>query len=172
MSVRHLFKTVTPICLLRQVRSKNIFLIRLTETNFSLTRYYCDTKPVVPCLKTMKLDTSEFRQLFTPELTCLIDMFRKHNYELRIAGGAVRDLLMNKKPHDIDFASTATPDQMKTMFNAEGVRMLNTRGEKHGTVTVRINDRENFEVNHLTGYILNNNNILSGVSSLKMFNSG
>ncbi len=34
----------------------------------------------------------------------------------RIAGGAVRDLLMGKSPADVDFATTATPDQMKDMF--------------------------------------------------------
>ena len=36
---------------------------------------------------------------------------------------------------------------MKAMFEAEGVRTINALGEKHGTVTARINDRENFEVN-------------------------
>ena len=30
----------------------------------------------------------------------------------RIAGGAVRDLLMGITPADVDFASTATPQQM------------------------------------------------------------
>ena len=35
---------------------------------------------------------------------------------------------------------------MKAMFEAEGVRTINALGEKHGTVTARINDRENFEV--------------------------
>lgn len=49
-------------------------------------------------------------------------------------------------PHDLDFATTATPDQMKEMFEKEGIRMLNTKGEKHGTITPRINDKANFEV--------------------------
>lgn len=30
-----------------------------------------------------------------------------------MAGGAVRDLLMGIKPSDIDFATDATPEQMK-----------------------------------------------------------
>ncbi|KAH8031830.1 hypothetical protein HPB51_020948 [Rhipicephalus microplus] len=38
---------------------------------------------------------------------------------------------------------------MKEMFENEGVRMINTRGEKHGTVTARINDKTNFEVTTL-----------------------
>jgi tRNA nucleotidyltransferase (CCA-adding enzyme) len=57
-----------------------------------------------------------------------------------------RDLLLKIQPKDLDFATTATPDQMKEMFNAEGIRMINTKGEKHGTITPRINDKENFEV--------------------------
>ena len=57
-----------------------------------------------------------------------------------------RDLLLNKKPEDIDFATTATPAQMKEMFEKENIRMINMNGEKHGTITPRINDKENFEV--------------------------
>lgn len=46
----------------------------------------------------------------------------------------------------MDFATTATPDQMKEMFTTENIRMLSKKGEKHGTVTPRIDDRANFEV--------------------------
>ena len=101
-------------------------------------------KPVMytaePELRTMKLDTPQFRSLFNPDLEALVAVFKKYDYELRIAGGAVRDLLMEKQPHDIDFATTATPDEMKTMFEKESIRMINMKGEKHGTITCRIND--------------------------------
>lgn len=100
-------------------------------------------------LVTMKLDTPNFRAVFTPEVNMLSEMFQKYNYEIRMAGGAVRDLLMNKQPEDIDFATVATPNQMKNMFEHEGVRMLHRKGEAHGTVTVRINDVQNFEVTTL-----------------------
>lgn len=56
---------------------------------------------------------------------------------------------MGLKPKDLDFATTATPDQMKSMFDEKKVRMINTKGEKHGTITPRINDKENFEVTTL-----------------------
>lgn len=56
---------------------------------------------------------------------------------------------MDKIPADLDFATTATPTQMKAMFEAAGIRMLNTKGELHGTITARINDKENFEVTTL-----------------------
>jgi hypothetical protein len=70
--------------------------------------------------------------------------FRKYNYELRIAGGAVRDLLMEIKPADMDFATTATPQEMYDMFTEEGVRMLNKKGEKHGKRFGRI--KKNFSL--------------------------
>lgn len=56
---------------------------------------------------------------------------------------------MGIPPKDLDFATTATPDQMKDMFTQESVRMINMKGEKHGTITPRINDKENFEVTTL-----------------------
>lgn len=48
----------------------------------------------------------------SPEVKVLTDIFSSTGHELRIAGGAVRDLLSGATPHDVDFATTATPDQM------------------------------------------------------------
>lgn len=62
---------------------------------------------------------------------------------------------MDIKPTDLDFATTATPQQMKDMFNAENVRMINLTGEKHGTITARINDKENFEITTLRIDVVN-----------------
>ncbi|KAK6010383.1 tRNA nucleotidyltransferase/poly(A) polymerase family protein, partial [Ostertagia ostertagi] len=87
--------------------------------------------------------------LFTPQLNILSNLFKKNNYELRIAGGAVRDLLMGIRPADVDFATTATPTEMKELFEREEIRMLHKRGEEHGTITCRIEDAENFEITTL-----------------------
>jgi tRNA nucleotidyltransferase (CCA-adding enzyme) len=62
---------------------------------------------------------------------------------------------MNIKPHDLDFATTATPQQMKDMFTSENIRMINLTGEKHGTITVRINEKENFEITTLRIDVVN-----------------
>ncbi|KAK4884798.1 hypothetical protein RN001_001069 [Aquatica leii] len=97
----------------------------------------------------MKLNTPEYKSIFTDELMLLVSLFKEYGYELRIAGGAVRDLLMGKKPKDLDFATTATPEQMKEMFSTEKIRTINEKGEKHGTITSRINDKENFEITTL-----------------------
>lgn len=45
----------------------------------------CRENPIVT-----KLDTPEFKAIFTPELDELVNLFNKYNYEIRIAGGAVR----------------------------------------------------------------------------------
>ena len=41
---------------------------------------------------------------------------------------------------------------MKEMFTEENIRMINNQGEKHGTITARINDKENFEVVFIFSY--------------------
>uniref|UniRef100_A0A8C4Z6P2 Poly A polymerase head domain-containing protein n=1 Tax=Gadus morhua TaxID=8049 RepID=A0A8C4Z6P2_GADMO len=92
-------------------------------------------------LLTMKLKTCEFQSLLSEGLNAVAGLFEKHQFELRIAGGAVRDLLSGKRPEDVDFATTATPEEMKRMFQAAGIRMINNKGEKHGTITARTDGR-------------------------------
>ncbi|XP_028302826.1 CCA tRNA nucleotidyltransferase 1, mitochondrial [Gouania willdenowi] len=99
-------------------------------------------------LFTMRLKSSEFQSLFTEGLKGLTELFEQNQYELRIAGGAVRDLLSAKRPEDVDFATTATPEEMKAMFQSAGIRMINNKGETHGTITARLHN-ENFEVTTL-----------------------
>lgn len=126
---------------------------RLLSTNLKYTAYIKKFKLDMPEHREnpiiMKLESPEFKSIFTPELESLVNIFNKHGYEIRVAGGAVRDILMEKQPKDLDFATTATPEQMKEMFTTEEIRMINEKGEKHGTITPRVNDKENFEVTTL-----------------------
>ncbi|CAF1088310.1 unnamed protein product [Rotaria sordida] len=96
-----------------------------------------------------KIDTPEFRALLTPSLLKLAELFKANQYEIRVAGGAVRDILLGIIPHDVDFATTATPEQVKDMLIKANIRMINSNGEKHGTITARVDDMENFEVTTL-----------------------
>ncbi len=57
-----------------------------------------------------------------------------------IAGGAVRDTVMGREPHDWDITTDALPDEVKRLFP----RTLDT-GIKHGTVTV-MDGNESFEL--------------------------
>ena len=92
-----------------------------------------------------------FQSLFkgNEELNRLKQLFEKYGYPIRFAGGPVRDLLQGKVPNDLDFATTATPDEMKELFEKENVRTINALGEKHGTITARINDKVNYEITTL-----------------------
>lgn len=57
-----------------------------------------------------------------------------------VAGGAVRDILMGKTPHDYDIATSAKPLDIKKLFE----RTVDT-GIKHGTVTV-VENKTGYEV--------------------------
>ena len=83
----------------------------------------------------------------TDELNKLSNIFNRGGHEIRIVGGAVRDLALDKTPKDIDLATDATPDEMQKMFDSAGVRHIPT-GIEHGTITAVINGEE-FEVTTL-----------------------
>uniref|UniRef100_A0AAZ3QQJ9 Poly A polymerase head domain-containing protein n=1 Tax=Oncorhynchus tshawytscha TaxID=74940 RepID=A0AAZ3QQJ9_ONCTS len=53
-------------------------------------------------LLTMQLKTTEVQSLFSDGLNGIAELFEKYKFELRIAGGAVRDLLSGKRPEDVD----------------------------------------------------------------------
>lgn len=70
----------------------------------------------------------------------VMDTLISHGYEAYIVGGAVRDLVMDIKPHDWDIATNAKPDEVCRLFQ----RTINT-GIKHGTVTAMIQG-EGYEI--------------------------
>jgi tRNA nucleotidyltransferase (CCA-adding enzyme) len=130
-------------------------LFRFTPILSNVFKYHSRTPNIVryraqsKALITQQINTPEYRALLTPCLLKLAELFKANKHELRVAGGAVRDILMGIHPHDVDFATTATPDQVKQMLTGANIRMINTNGEKHGTITARIDDKENFEVTTL-----------------------
>lgn len=86
-------------------------------------------------------NTTLLKEIITPELIHLKNTFNKYKYELKIAGGAVRDLELNIRPHDIDLATNALPNDILDMFEKEKIRVFNLNGIRHGTVAVRVNDK-------------------------------
>ncbi len=75
------------------------------------------------------------------------DIFDDAGFEVRIVGGAVRDIALGKEPKDIDFATDATPDEMIAMLDKAGVKHIPT-GIEHGTITAVLNG-EPFEITTL-----------------------
>ena len=74
-------------------------------------------------------------------------VFKNNKHEMRIVGGAVRDIALGKSPKDIDFATDATPDEMMAILDKAGIRHKPT-GLEHGTITA-ILDNEPFEITTL-----------------------
>lgn len=96
----------------------------------------------------MKLEPSQYAFIFSPQLSTVLQVFDKYKYEIRLCGGAVRDILSGITPTDLDFATTATPGEMVEMLTKENIKLVNKGGLKHGTVTSHV-DGVNFEVTTL-----------------------
>lgn len=67
--------------------------------------------------------------------TALLDLLSKAGYEAYLVGGCVRDMLLMKTPKDFDITTSATPEQIKSVFMD---KQIVETGVKHGTVTVVI----------------------------------
>ena len=72
----------------------------------------------------------------------IIDRLFTEGYRADVVGGPVRDFLMGRVPHDYDITTSASPDEVKRVF--DGYRTVDT-GIKHGTVTLVLNG-ENYEI--------------------------
>lgn len=70
----------------------------------------------------------------------IVRKLRRAGHESYIAGGAVRDVILKRAFSEIDIVTSARPHEVKKLF----AKTIPT-GEKHGTITVRIN-RTNYEV--------------------------
>jgi poly(A) polymerase len=51
-----------------------------------------------------------------PDAVYIVERLRANNYETYIVGGAVRDLILGKRPKDFDIVSEASPSRIKKIF--------------------------------------------------------
>ena len=61
--------------------------------------------------------------LNTKGVQFIIKTFLENDHPLRLVGGAVRDFLCGKEPKDLDFATTATPAEIKNMYLKNGIKV-------------------------------------------------
>jgi tRNA nucleotidyltransferase/poly(A) polymerase len=72
-----------------------------------------------------------------PILKEIAALFKAHDREVCLVGGAVRDMLRGKKSHDWDLATNAPPAEVTEIFRkAQPRSTVIPTGIKHGTVTV------------------------------------
>src|SRR5699024_7680797 len=85
----------------------------------------------------MKLNNlpSEFQEALP-----VLKKIREAGYEAYFVGGSVRDALLNRPIHDVDIATSAYPEETKTIF----ARTIDI-GIEHGTVLV-LEDSGEYEI--------------------------
>jgi poly(A) polymerase len=85
--------------------------------------------------------------LARPRVLRIFDALDGDGEETRVVGGAVRNALLLRPVHEVDFATTALPEVTTARAEAAGLKAVPT-GLDHGTVTVIV-DGEPFEVTTL-----------------------
>lgn len=93
------------------------------------------------------LDSPEFKSVLSPELLTVAEPFLQNGYDVRIVGGAVRDILLGVQPKDVDLGTNATPEKMIHLFKQHNIHFIET-GLSHGTITAHVN-KQDFEVTTL-----------------------
>lgn len=70
----------------------------------------------------------------TPPIPDLVVTFRRAGHALYVVGGSVRDALLGRPNHDLDFTTDARPDTIKALLRRAGARDIFAVGEKFGTI--------------------------------------
>ncbi len=69
----------------------------------------------------------------------ILEQIQDNGFEAYYVGGSVRDYVMGRNIHDIDITTSATPDEIESIFSH-----TIPVGKEHGTINVVFND-ENYE---------------------------
>ncbi|EMJ5730862.1 CCA tRNA nucleotidyltransferase [Staphylococcus aureus] len=70
----------------------------------------------------------------------ILEQIQDNGFEAYYVGGSVRDYVMGRNIHDIDITTSATPDEIESIFSH-----TIPVGKEHGTINAVFND-ENYEV--------------------------
>lgn len=70
----------------------------------------------------------------------ILEQIQDNGFKAYYVGGSVRDYVMGRNIHDIDITTSATPDEIESIFSH-----TIPVGKEHGTINVVFND-ENYEV--------------------------
>lgn len=81
------------------------------------------------------------------EIEVILSLFQSHGGELRLVGGCVRDMLLNRKVSDFDFATTLLPEQVENICAQAAIKTIDI-GKGHGTIAL-ILSRNIYEITTL-----------------------
>ena len=65
----------------------------------------------------------------------IMSVIREYGATSYVVGGCVRDSIIGREPHDWDICTSASPAQVKQIFNEKPYTVV-PAGAKHGTVMV------------------------------------
>ncbi|MDD4056260.1 MAG: hypothetical protein PHF85_01240 [Bacilli bacterium] len=68
-----------------------------------------------------------------PKIKEILNIFKKQNIDAYVVGGALRDLILGRKPSDFDIATPASPQVVQDLFQDYRLVLI---GIKHGTIGV------------------------------------
>lgn len=71
-----------------------------------------------------------------PIVQHVLAVFRAAGFEAYVVGGAVRDLLMDRTPHDYDVTTSARPDDIRALAEKEGWHTVEIQSERFGIVVL------------------------------------
>ena len=92
-----------------------------------------------------KIDVSS---ILNNDIRKLYTQFSESGFHLLIAGGAVRDLILNQKPNDIDFVTNATPDEVLQKLGNNKEYSIIDHAKKYGCITF-VTGSKKYEVTSL-----------------------
>lgn len=70
----------------------------------------------------------------------IMNALEKGGYEAYLVGGSVRDLLLEKVPHDWDITTSARPDEIVSCAIQNEWKIIDRGGYRFGTVSILINE--------------------------------
>ena len=76
--------------------------------------------------------------LFPSYVITVLELFRKHGFEAYVVGGAVRDLLCGKHPHDYDIVTSARPEETRRLCKGAGLSVVENLGENFGVLVLLV----------------------------------
>lgn len=91
-------------------------------------------------IKKIPIEVKKIFEIFNENEVC-------QNQNILLVGGCVRDLLLEKKVNDFDFATKILPDEIIKILTKNKIKSILT-GKKFGTITAVINGK-NFEITTL-----------------------
>jgi poly(A) polymerase len=84
-------------------------------------RRSADGKPVAKAVVYTQEEHRIDRSAIDPDALRIVERLRENGHEVYIVGGAVRDLLLGRKPKDFDIVTDAQPSRIKRVFRSARV---------------------------------------------------